>query len=186
MTALDLSFEENNGKYLEGTGALVVDRINGVVYVSLSERADEGLARQWAEHLGYKHVVCFKSTDQNGSIVYHTNVMMAVGTDVAVVCAEAVDDPQERKNLVDKLSATHEVIQITREQMSKFCGNILELQDSRGMPTMAMSTQAYNAFTESQLQTLKKHVASITHSPIDALESVGGGGVRCTLAEIFL
>eukprot|EP01025_Chloroclados_australasicus_P065579 TRINITY_DN8935_c0_g1_i1.p1 TRINITY_DN8935_c0_g1~~TRINITY_DN8935_c0_g1_i1.p1 ORF type:complete len:514 (-),score=70.60 TRINITY_DN8935_c0_g1_i1:194-1528(-) len=182
---VDFSSEEKNGKYLEGTGALVLDRVNGVVYCALSERADEELTRKWADQVGYKDVVFFESTDQQGKLVYHTNVMMAVGSDVAVVCAESVDNPQERHNLLSKLSKTHEVIQISRKQMGKFCGNILELQDYRGLQVMAMSTQAYNAFTKEQLEILRKHVAQIYHAPIDTLESVGGGGVRCTLAEIF-
>jgi hypothetical protein len=100
---IDLSPHERDsphGRYFEGTGVLVLDRINGVAYVSLSERADKGLAEEWVDKLGYKELVAFHSVDQRGKAVYHTNVMMAVGTDVAVVCAEAVADFKERKHLL--------------------------------------------------------------------------------------
>jgi hypothetical protein len=96
----DMSGEEANKRYFEGTGVLVIDRINGVAYVDISERADARLAEQWAERMGYKELVTFRSTDARKKSVYHTNVMMAVGTDVAIVCAESVADEKERKRLL--------------------------------------------------------------------------------------
>ena len=111
--------------------------------------------------------------------------MMAVGTSVAVVCLESISDDVERRNLAEKLSKTHEIVDITRQQMAALCGNVLELEDDRGLPVMAMSTRAYNAFTLDQKNTLRRHVAALHHANIDTLEHVGGGGVRCTLAEIF-
>lgn len=182
---VDLSGEERQGRYFEGTGVLVVDRINGVAYVALSERADVALAQRWVEEMGYRDLVTFRSTDGHGGAVYHTNVMMAVGTDVAVVCLESIDDDKERRHLVDRLSKTHTIVDITRQQMAALCGNVLELEDGRGLPVLAMSTQAYNAFTEDQRKLMRKHVAALHHAPIDTLERIGGGGVRCTLAEIF-
>jgi len=182
---VDLAPAEANKKYFEGTGVLVIDRINGVAYVDISERADEGLAKDWAKQLGYKKLVTFRSSDLRGKSVYHTNVMMAVGTGVAIVCADSVKDATERSNLLNSLKATHEVVEITLEQMDALCGNALEVQGSNGLPYMAMSTQAYNAFTPEQRSTIRRHVAGILHAPIDTLERVGGGGVRCTLAEIF-
>lgn len=92
-------FEEND-QFLEGTGALVLDRVNGIAYVAVSERADVEIAAQWATNIGYNEVVHFKATDINGHAIYHTNVVMAIGTDVAVVCAEAVEDEMERTNLL--------------------------------------------------------------------------------------
>jgi hypothetical protein len=117
--------------------------------------------------------------------VYHTNVMMAVGTGVAVVCADSVPDPAERARLLAALSRSHEVVQISLAQMDALCGNVLELRGGHGLPVMAMSTQAYNAFTEDQRRVMRRHVAALVHAPIDTLESVGGGGVRCALAELF-
>lgn len=83
------------------------------------------------------------------------------------------------------LGNTHEIIDISSDQMDSFCGNVLELEDGRGLPIMAMSTQAYNAFTEDQRKTILRHCATIAHAPVDTIERVGGGGVRCMLAELF-
>lgn len=171
--------------FFEGTGVLVLDRVNGVAYVALSERAHECLARRWVEELGYNELVTFSSADARGKPVYHTNVMMAVGTGVAVVCADSVADPAERRRLLGSLSKHHEVVQITQGQMDALCGNVLEVRGGHGLPIMAMSTQAFNAFTEEQRRAMRRHVADLVHAPIDTLESVGGGGVRCALAELF-
>lgn len=184
---LDMTAEESGESpaYFEGTGVLVNDRINGVAYVALSERAHPRLAQQWADAMGYRELVTFHSTDAGGHPVYHTNVMMAIGTDVAIVCAESVEDEKERNHLLASLRKTHEVVEITRAQMDGLCGNALEVQDGNGLPAMAMSTQAYNVFTADQRSTILRHCANIIHSPIDTLERIGGGGVRCTLGEIF-
>jgi len=182
---IDLSAAERDGKHFEGTGVLVLDRINGVAYVALSERADKAVAEHWADRLGYKDLVTFHSTDRQGNSVYHTNVMMAIGTDVAVVCLESVDDPQERKHLRERLSVHHQIVDINRDQMAALCGNVLELEDGRGLPVMAMSSQAFNAFTPDQRKVMRRHVAELHHAPIDTLEHIGGGGVRCALGEIF-
>lgn len=181
----DMSTSEASNKYLEGTGALVPDRVNGIVYVNLSERADEKLAQQWADSLGYKEVVTFRTHDKRNKAVYHTNVMLCVGTDVAIVCADGVTDSKERQRLLSSLSAHQTVVQITTDQMDALCGNVLELEDGKGLPVLAMSTQAYNAFTGDQKRTMRQHVAAIHHAPIDTIEHVGGGGVRCSLAELF-
>lgn len=173
------------GRYLEGTGSIVLDRVAGTAYVALSERADEELARTWAERLGYKDVVTFTSRDVRGKVVYHTNVMMAVGTGVAVVCLDSVSDPEERERLRASLARTHEIVDISLEQMDDLCGNVLELRGWRGLPVMAMSTRAYNAFTEEQREALLRHVSRLAHADVSTLEFIGGGGVRCCLGEIF-
>lgn len=177
--------ERRDQKYFEGTGVLVLDRVNGVAYVALSERADKQLAEQWVTSLGYKDLVTFHSHDKRGKPVYHTNVMMAIGTDVAVVCGESVTDDKERQHLMSKLSKTHTVVDISSDQMDALCGNVLELQSGLGLPVLAMSSQAYNAFTPEQRAVMRRHVADLVHAPIDTLERVGGGGVRCALGELF-
>jgi len=184
---LDLTTEEHASSpaYFEGTGVLVNDRINGVAYVALSERAHPRLAQKWVEEMGYKELVTFHATDAEGHPVYHTNVMMAIGTDVAIVCSESVADAKERQHLLASLQKTHTVVEITRSQMGALAGNALEVQDGRGLPAMAMSTQAYHSFTADQRAAILRHCASIVHAPIDTLERIGGGGVRCTLGEIF-
>lgn len=183
---VDLSAaERTDHKYFEGTGVLVVDRVNGIAYVALSERADRSLAERWVRALGYKQLVAFHSTDSRAHPVYHTNVMMAIGTSVAIVCGESITDDTERRHLFDTLGRTHEIVDITCSQMDQLCGNALELEDRRGLPIMAMSTQAYKAFLPQQRATILRHCADIVHAPIDTLERVGGGGVRCTLGELF-
>ncbi|KIY97987.1 hypothetical protein MNEG_9977 [Monoraphidium neglectum] len=176
---------EEQQRSFEGTGVLVLDRINGVAYVALSERANAALAEQWVQELGYNELVTFHSHDTANKPVYHTNVMMAIGTGVAVVCADSVQDASERARLLASLRRGREVVEISQAQMAALCGNVLELQDGRGLPVMAMSTQAHNAFTEDQRRVLLRHVAGLVHAPIDTLEKVGGGGVRCALAELF-
>lgn len=171
--------------YFEGTGVLVLDRVNGVAYVSLSERADEGLARAWADAVGYKELVTFRASDAHKQPIYHTNVMMAVGSDVAVVCLESVRDPKERERLRACLSRHHAIVDVTLAQVEAMCGNVLELEDGRGLPVMAMSTRAHDAFGPDGRRALLKHVADLVHAPIDTIERVGGGGVRCSLAELF-
>lgn len=181
----DMTAHEKDGKYFEGTGVLVLDRVNGTAYVNISERAHPELAQEWATKMGYRNLVTFRSSDLRGSAVYHTNVMMAIGTGVAIVCGESVKDAAERNKLMDSLSKTHEVVDISLDQMDALCGNALEVQNEKGLPVMAMSTQAYNAFTDEQRKAIRRHVVDICHAPIDTLERVGGGGVRCTLAELF-
>lgn len=180
---VDMSKEEREGRYFEGTGSLVLDRPGRVAYVALSERSDAALAAKWADRMGYD-LVTFHSTNR-GSPVYHTNVMMAVGTGVAVVCLESVADPAERAALHASLSRRHEVVDITAAQMEALCGNVLEVRNRWNLPVMAMSTRSYNAFTPEQREAILRHVAAIHHAPIDTLEELGGGGVRCTLAELF-
>jgi len=174
------------GRYFEGTGVLVLDRVNGVAYVNVSERADEALAERWLDKVGgYNEIVAFRASDARGSRVYHTNVMMAVGTGVAVVCGDSVRDDKERRHLLQRLAKHHEVVTIGQGQMDALCGNVLEVADWRGLPVMAMSTQAHDAFTEGQRRQMLRHCAGLVHAPIDTLERVGGGGVRCSLAELF-
>jgi len=181
---VDLSDHENAGRFFEGTGTLVIDRVNKVAYVLLSERAHLSVAQEWAKCLGYR-LVAFHAYDQHGKAIYHTNVMMAVGTKVAVVCTECVTDPEERKQLLDALHATHSVIQITSNQVNHFCGNVIEVHSADGSSNMVMSSAAYNGFTEEQRARMLQHVDRIVHADISLIEELGGGSVRCTIAEIF-
>lgn len=182
---VDFTGAEANGGVLEGTGVVIPDRINGIAYVSLSERAHQELAEQWVDEMGYKELVTFHTTDAAGLPVYHSNVMMAVGSDVAIVCTEAIPNDKERRRLVESLRRHQEVVEITRKQMDSMCGNAIELENAWGHPVLALSTQAYNAFTDSQRHQLLRHLAALHHAPIDNLEYVGGGSVRCCLAELF-
>jgi hypothetical protein len=187
-TIHDLSQHEasrSEPSFLEGTGALVLDRRNRIAYVALSPRADPTLARLWARIMDYQ-LVLFDSVDAQGRAIYHTNVMMAIGTRAAIVCSESIPDEHSRARVLDSLKATdHEIVDISLEQVSAFCGNCLEMESYRGEQNFVMSTSAYDAFTEDQRAVLLDASAGIVHSPIDTIERYGGGGVRCAIAELF-
>jgi len=170
--------------FLESTGVLIKDRVRKIAYAALSQRCYSKIASTWAEKLGYR-MVFFHASDLQGRPIYHTNVMMSVGTSVAVVCLESVENLEERRNLVETLSQSHAIVQISREQTNEFCGNVLEVRNKKGERLLAMSTRAYDAFTEEQRATLLKHVDKLIHTPIPIIETIGGGGVRCMMGEIF-
>ena len=184
-TRIDLTALEQRGVYLEGTGSLLLDRPAGVVYVCRSLRSHpEGIAAL-AAALDLTPVV-FSAVDGNGFPIYHTNVMLALGTSFAIVCLEAVADPAERAALEASLrSSGREIVAISRAQMGEFAGNALELASRDGTRLIAMSTRAWASFTPAQQQAISRHVRVVA-VPIPVIETIGGGGVRCMLAEIFL
>lgn len=182
----DLTREEiaPQPKFLEGTGSLVLDRVNRIAYVALSQRSDLALARQWARVMGYD-LEAFTATDRAGRAIYHTNVMMSVGTRVAVVCGESIEDLHEREGVFGKLRDTgHDVVDISMAQVEKFCGNVLELETYYGEQVMVMSSAAHEGFGEDQREQLLGGVEKLVHADISTIERVGGGGVRCTIAEL--
>jgi len=171
--------------FLEGTGSLVLDHVGGIAYLARSERSDERLAADWVSRAGFARLLAFDAADGDGRPIYHTNVLLSVGTGFAVVCAEAVAEAG-RPALLRQLAADgREVVCITREQMGSFCGNVLELLDGQGLPVLAMSSAAHAAFTEEQRRRLLGVCARLLHAPMPTIEAVGGGGVRCCLGELF-
>jgi hypothetical protein len=170
--------------FLESTGVLIMDRIRKIAYATLSQRCYSKIAHTWAHRLGYE-LCLFHSTDIQGRPIYHTNVMMSVGTSVAIVCLDSVEDPEEKQKLISTLKKSHEIIPITREQMNNFCGNILEIKSTEGKRLLCMSTRAYENFTDPQRRKLLKHVDQLVHSDIRTIETIGGGGVRCMMGELF-
>ncbi len=181
---VDLSYRENQGKFLEGTGSLVLDRAQRVAYAALSPRTDLDVLGEFAQQLDYD-LVTFDAFDPRGIPVYHTNVLMAVGSGFAVLCGEAISDRAHRSAVTEKLRATgHEVLEISIGQMIRFAGNILELTPASGA-VIAMSTTAWNSFDSMQRRLLERH-GSVVAADIPVIEGLGGGGVRCMLAEIHL
>jgi hypothetical protein len=171
--------------FLEGTGALVIDRVNRIGYAVLSQRCSRKVTDIWASKLGYK-MVYFKSYDDHDRAIYHTNVMMAVGSGYSVVCLESVKDANERQKLKESLESTnHEIIDITLEQVNQFCGNVLEVQNQKGQKFLVMSKRAHDGFTDQQKQTILKHVDGILRVDLDIIETIGGGGIRCMMGELF-
>lgn len=180
----DLTDYEKAGKYLEGTGSLVLDRINKIAYCSYSERTSMELVKIWAKIIEYK-TIGFVSIDKNEEIIYHTNVMMSIGTDWAVICAASIKDLKKRDFVTKSLiKSGHKLIKINKKQMHYFCGNILEVRSRRGDKMIVMSTQAFKNFTSKQKKELNKF-GKIIHSSLETIEKYGGGSARCMIGERF-
>jgi len=178
-------FEEEQ-LFLEGTGSLVLDRKNRVVYCCVSQRSDAHIAKVWSDTLKYK-LVTFSASFQNQPI-YHTNVVMCVGTHFAIVCSEVIADVDERDNVVNTLRENGKVVvEITADQMNNFCGNALELRKDNGDFLVAMSSRAFSNLNEEQRSKIINggRVSEIVHSDIDVIEKIGGGSVRCMIAEVY-
>jgi hypothetical protein len=181
----DLSDSEKFGRYLESTGVMIFDHVARVVYGCLSARCDEELFIKHAGELGYSPIV-FHAFDTHHVPIYHTNVLMGLQSTTAVVCLEAITDTSECGKLVESLEKTgHEVIAITQAQMQAFCGNVLEIQNDKRELFLALSQTAYDAFTPKQREQLSIDKTLLPLS-IPTIETVGGGSVRCMLAEVFL
>lgn len=181
----DMSPSEEYGLALESTGVMIFDHENKIVYGCISPRCDAGLFTNHATQLGYKPLL-FHAYGQDGTPVYHTNVLMGIQSTTAVICTEAITDEEERQLVLDTLKNTgHEVIEITQAQMSAFCGNVLEVQDGDGELFIAMSQTAYDNFTAEQRAALGKDKLLLPFA-IPTIETIGGGSVRCMLGENFL
>lgn len=182
---LDLSAHENEAQFLEGTGSLVLDRVNRIAYACLSSRTNLDALGDFAQRMDYK-VVAFDAVDREGAAIYHTNVLMNVGEELAVICDEAIPRKDQREAVVKSLIDTgHDVIFLTFDQMDAFAGNMLELRSASGERVIAMSEQAKQSLTPSQLEKIEAN-AKIISVPIDRIESSAGGSVRCMLAELHL
>lgn len=181
----DISPAETYGIALESTGVMIFDHTNKIVYGCISPRCDASLFTSHALELGYKPVL-FHAYGQDGTAVYHTNVLMGVQSTTAVICAEAITDEAERELVITTLRNTgHEVVEISQAQMSAFCGNVLELQGDNGELLLAMSQTAYDNFTDEQRAALAADKTLLPFS-IPTIETIGGGSVRCMLGENFL
>lgn len=182
---VDLTPFEDQGKFLEGTGSMVFDCINKIAYACLSPRTHQDLLDEFAKITGYE-VITFTALGDGDVPVYHNNLVMSVGSDFAVICAESIKDPAEQEKVLTRLKETdHEIIEITTPQMNAFAGNILQVMSQDGESILAMSEGARNAFTEDQITTLEKY-ARIVSSPLPTIEKHGGGSARCMMAEVFL
>jgi hypothetical protein len=181
---VDLTHRESQEKYLEGTGSIVLDRVHRVAYAGISPRTDLDVLGEFAQQLDYD-LLTFDAVDRGGRAVYHTNVLMAIGTGFAVLCGDSIVNEQHRSAVRAKLRATgHDVVDITLEQMTQFAGNVLELAAPAGT-LIALSTTALRSLTAAQRRVLESH-ATLIPAAIPTIERLGGGGVRCMLAEIHL
>lgn len=182
---LRLEHYEEVGKFLEGTGSLILDRPNRLAYACLSPRTDEGLLEEFCRAFDYEKVA-FTALDGQGREIYHTNVMMALGETFVVICLESVPDSEEREMLLERFAATSkDVIEISLSQMMAFAGNMLQVRSLDGNTYLVMSEQAYQSLTEQQVAHIHRHT-KILHSPLYTIEKYGGGSARCMMAEVFL
>ena len=182
---IDLSGHEQAGHYLEGTGSMVLDRKSHAAYACLSSRTQLDPLGDFAQRMDYD-VVTFDAIDRDGVPIYHTNVLMSVGEELALICAEAIARDEQRAAVLQRLSDTgHEVILLSYDQLQAFAGNMLELRSNEGSRVVAMSQQAYDSLDETQVERLRAN-GHIISSDISNIEASAGGSVRCMLAEIHL
>ena len=187
LAILDMSGYEAEGMFMEGTGSLVLDRSNKVAYACRSTRTHPEVVEHFCQTLDYKPVF-FSALQRVGEQlkpIYHTNVMMCVGEDLALVCLECIRDPQEQEVVRRSLEESgRTIVTITEEQVNRFLGNCLQLYGHEGRKLLVMSTCAYNSLEQGQKERIETN-SSIVHCPVDTIEALGGGGVRCMLAEVF-
>jgi len=182
---VDLSAHERDGVYLEGTGSLVLDRVNRNAFACLSPRTHLEALGDFAQQLDYE-IVSFEACDATGTPIYHTNVVMCLGTRFAVLCAESISDAAGRAAVMQILAATgHDVIEISQAQMAAFAGNMLELRGAAGGSVIVMSAAAEGSLSAHQRSRLASY-GTLVSVPIPTIERYSGGSVRCMLAEIHL
>ena len=184
----DYTGAEAASVFLEGTGSVILDRINRKAYCALSPRADEGLFIEFCEDFDFFPVVfsAYQNVGEERLKIYHTNVMMCVGDTFAVVCLKAIDDKKERKNVLNHLKKDGKtIIEISENQVNQFAANMLQLQGNNQSSYIAMSQTALESFGPDQIAALRNH-GRIISSSLDTIEACGGGSARCMMAEIFL
>jgi hypothetical protein len=182
---IDLSINEENSIFLEGTGSIIFDHNNKKSYACLAPRTNKELFQKTSMKLGYEPIF-FHSNDRFGKEIYHTNVMMNIGNGYVVICLESITDKDEKQRVKESLeSSGNEIIDISFDQMSSFCGNMIELAIPNGKNILAMSQSAFNGLTVSQKKSLEVY-CELFPLKVDTIERIGGGSVRCMISEIFL
>jgi hypothetical protein len=186
---VDYSSWEREGKFLEGTGSMVLDRVNKVCYACISQRTHPAVLAEFCKDFGYK-AVTFEATQEgpDGELwpVYHTNVICSVGDSFALLCTECIRDTEQRRAVVDAITSSgKELVDVKEKQVYDFAANSLQLHSTHGERLLVMSTAAYQSFDAEQLEALRRHVNHILHVPLPTIEALGGGGARCMLAEVF-
>ncbi len=187
---VDYSSYENEGKFLEGTGSLVLDRVHKIAYACISPRTHTDLVHIFCKDFGYEPVIfhAYQKHEGKQHAIYHTNVMMNVGENIAVICADAIKEEKERKTVLQKLKVTgKEIVLFSEEQNDHFAGNALQLCTALHPKKriLVLSTQAYQSLTYEQIMQIMEQT-TIMPVTVDTIETCGGGSARCMMAEIFL
>lgn len=184
---IDYTKMEKSNIFLEGTGSLLLDRVNRKVYCALSDRANESLITIFCKDLNYTPIlfIANQTVKKERKAIYHTNVMMALGETFAVICLDTIDNKLEAENVIQNLKQDKkEIIEISEEQMHSFAGNMLQVEGANGKKPLVMSQQAFESLSEEQINKIQKH-CSILSSDLKTIETLGGGSARCMMAEIF-
>ena len=184
----DYTSAEQEGLFLEGTGSLILDRVNRKAYCALSPRADEDLVIEFCEDFEYDPIIFKANQTIKGQRlpIYHTNVLMALGENIAVICLDSIDSKSEKKMLIQNLKEDgKEVVKISESQMQRFAGNMLQVKGANYHNFMIMSSAAYHSLISEQIMSIEKN-STIIHSDLNTIETCGGGSARCMMAEIFL
>ena len=182
----DFSCYENQELYLEGTGSMILDRENKICYAAISDRTNKNIVNDFCNQLNFKPILFTSNQDVRGKrlAIYHTNVMMCITTNFAIVCLDSIDCNEEKDRVIDILNETKkEIISISEEQTNKFAGNMLEVEGDKKY--LVMSKSAYSCLTENQIKKINKY-CEILYSDLSTIEDYGGGSARCMMAEIFL
>lgn len=185
---IDYSPAERDKLYLEGTGSIVMDRVNQKVYCALSARAHEQLIIEFCEDFHCTPIIFTANQTVNGQRlpIYHTNVMMCLAEEYAVICLDAIDDKDERQNVINHLEGDgKEIVSITEQQMHQFAGNMLQVAGENNQRYLVMSSSAFYSLQPEQVEILEKY-NPIIHSSLTTIEAGGGGSARCMMAEVFL
>ena len=172
-------------KFLEGTGVLIIDHVDEVVYAARSDRCHADQFENFIRLRFYKQGILFDTRSSSGNPIYHTNVMMSLGDQYAVICADCIVDPASRKTVLDTLNRSFDVMEISQEQMERhFCGNILQVRNKKNEPFIVMSDNARKGFTGDQIRFLEQY-GTILSFDLSTIERIGGGSARCMMAEVF-
>jgi hypothetical protein len=181
---IDLTAFEQQGLFLEGTGSMVLDRVNRIAYACLSQRTHASVLQEWCKQMDYTSIG-FTATDTGGKPFYHTNVMMCAADKYAVICLASIADTAERATVAQSLTASgKQIIDISPAQVGNFAGNMLQVANTAGEQLLVMSSRAYHSLSAAQIMQLQQY-NRIIHSPLNTIETAGGGSARCMMAELF-
>ena len=181
---IDLTGYEAENIFLEGTGSMVLDRDNKIAYACISPRTNKKVLEDFCNKMNYT-ACTFTAVDDKGAEIYHTNVMMCVADKYVVICLDSIKDNAEREHVKNTIeNSGKKIINISREQMNNFAGNMLQLQNKNGEKILVMSEQAYKALNNEQISNLEKF-NKIIYSDLSSIEINGGGSARCMIAEVF-
>jgi len=182
---IDFSSLEGQGEFLEGTGSLVLDRPKALAFACRSPRTTDAAVRAFEQATGWR-VILFDAAGRDGRPVYHTNVLLSLGTRFAILCAEAIA-PADRDRVIQAIEDSgRTLIPVTLDQMQHFACNAIELRATDGRPLIALSTTALACLTPEQRETLERLGGELVAVPIPTIERVGGGSVRCMIADVHL